>query len=494
MAQQTDFQRDDAILASLKRRGGVATAADIAADTGAPLEVTEQRLRYLIGVYKSHLDVDDSGNLLYRFDPEMVRRGEEPGRAWHDFKQTAWRVTKFVFKVGIMVTLVGYTALFVLILLALSVAAIAAMFASDDDSIGGELLFLPFRLLVELLELMFWIQIFDDSRSTSRMAQRFSGRREKKKVEKPFYQKVFDYAFGPEVKRDPMATHRAFAQFVRARRGRVTAAEWSSRTGQSLEEAERALTAAAMRFSGDIEVDDDGVIIYTFDELRVQAAAHQHHADLPAIWTQQARAPSLTGNPTSTNVWISLFNGFNLFMGGAATVLLSGAADTAALAGLGLIPLVFSLALFILPLARMAQNSGAKARAARENTRRQALEAIFDSAESGEAKPVAATALPAKLTDELVRDYNAEIHVGESGQTYYTFPLIAEELGSAREARSRQSSEVVFGQTLFSSDDSVVSLEQSELDDFDARLARELGSQDQEFVLDFELAEVTARG
>src|SRR5690606_7025925 len=156
------FEYEDRILASLRARNGVATVGDVAADSGLPLGETAQTLRHMLSFYKSHLDVDDDGNLLYRFDPQLKRRGEEPGRAWHEFKKTAWKAFMAVFKVWIMVTLVGYTALFILLLLALGIAGMAASSQSDNDRGGGELLKLPWILALRILEMFFWINLFDN--------------------------------------------------------------------------------------------------------------------------------------------------------------------------------------------------------------------------------------------------------------------------------------------------------------------------------------------
>ncbi len=484
------FERDDKILDSLKQRGGTATAADVAADTGLPLAEVEQSLRRLISVYKSHLDVDDDGFLRYRFDTNFVRRGEEPGRRWHEFKKGAARVGKFVVKAGIMVTLIGYAVVFIAILLALSVAALAALVSSEDDGVG-ELLFIPFRLLLELLEFFFWIDVFSGGAYTSgtgRLGRRLSKRRH---FDKPLYQRIFDYVFGPEVERDPLAMHRAFARFVRARRGRVTAAEWASRTGQTLEEADRALTAALMRFQGDVQVDDDGHLIYTFDELRVQADEDANEGeDLPPIWTQHAKAPPLTGNPSSTNTWVTVANAFNLFMSSALTVYFANAAvgAGAALALLGVIPLLFSVLVFAIPLYRRFQHGRAKKRAAKENARRQSLKVVYESVQGGQARPVSPNSLAPSFADQLLADYQGDVEVASSGQMTYVFPSLAGELEAAQQARQRQGSQVVFGQSVFSSDEEEISLEQAELDDFDARLERELGGDASEFVLDFEVA------
>lgn len=483
MAEATStYEMEDRIVAALKKRGGVATAGDVAADTGLHYGEVEIALRRMLSIYKSHLDVDDEGNLRYRFDPKFVRRGEEAGRFWYDLKQAAWTAFKWFFKVWILVTLVGYTIVFVLLLLALAVAGIAASASSDSDSDG--LIELPLYLLARFLEIFFWISLFDDDRSHRRRRGRVRHRPGKGKPEKAVYQKVFDYVFGPERKSDPMKAQMAFTQFVREMNGRVTAADWASRTGQSLDEAESALTAAVVRFNGDVDVSDEGHLVYRFDELMVTAARQGTAARGPRrIWESAKKAAPLTGNPGGTNFWITGFNLFNLAMSG---FILTGAGDAVAqgfavdpgiLYGLGVIPFVFSLIFFAVPLVRWIGHAGDERRAQRENERRQEIRKIYASVQGSEARPVQVSP---HFEKDLALAFDGEPKVDNAGTTYYFFDGLKAELDAGERAR-QASAEVVFGETVFSSDEEQKSLAQSELEDFDARLARELEGSHVEF-------------
>lgn len=472
--QLSDYEVEDRILDSLKTRDGVATAGDVAADTGLGYDRTEQVLRDMLSRYKSHLDVDDEGNLRYRFDPSFPKRGEQPGRWWYEFKQTAWRAFVGFFKVWTMLMLVGYTVTFVLILVSLSVMALTA---GDDDAGGGDIVVLPFYFLARMLEFIFYIDLFSRG-GFGRRARRLRQRRKAQKPDKPFYQKIFQYLFGPEAEqgRDPLETEREFARFVRNRDGYVTAAEWAERSGQSLEEADNALTAGIMHFRGDVDVTEDGVLVYKFGRLQVTTEEESQPVSVrKPIWERRVSVPPLTGNPTSTNVWISVFNGFNLLMS-SFVVFGMQAASMGIRIGLGFVPFVFSAMFFLLPLARKVRQMFRKKRARRENERRKALALVFQSAKDGRAEPVPENELPERDADRLVVDYHGEVEVDESGGTEYRFPEIAAHFEASREAREAGEEETaVFGSTIFSSDEEEKSLDESEMDEFDERLARELG-------------------
>ncbi len=497
---QLNYKIEEPILDSLKKRDGVATAGDVAADTGLGYDQTELALRHMLTLYKSHLDVDDEGNLRYRFDPSFQRRGSDPGKAWRRFKRGLWKAFMGFFKVWTMIMLVGYTVLFVLLLVAVGIAGFAATMQSDDRDGGGQIGILPFLLVARFLEFMFWWNVFSPGhdrgygRGYGRRRGIFgqTGERERKKPSKPFYQKIFHYLFGPDVKKtDPLGPERAFAQFVRSRHGRITAAEWASRTGQTLEEAENALTASIVRFNGDVDVSDDGVLVYRFDELMVTAEEGERPEDLPPIWNRKVSVPDFTSNKSSSNNWISVLNGFNLAM--AAFILYS--VNTAAVAvplgvtiGLGWVPLVFSALFFTIPILRKFAHNKRKRRAARENERREALSIVFQSARDGEARPVPDTSVPDKLQDNFLVGYDGDIEVTDEGITVFKFPRVAEEFRAGDEARESAANEVVFGKTVFSSDEEEKSLDDADMEEFDRRLSRELGGDVFEMELEFEQA------
>ncbi|MFB6264586.1 MAG: hypothetical protein ABEL76_13320 [Bradymonadaceae bacterium] len=463
---------EDRLLASLRERDGEATAGDVAADTGLPYDRVEQGLRRLLQEYKSHLDVDDNGNLRYRFDPSFVRRGERPGRWWHRVKKTAWRWFVAAFKVWTMVMLVGYTIVFVLLLVALSVAAL-----SQDEDVGGDIGILPFYLLGRLLEIVFYIDIFSRYR-VGRRARRMKRKRKVSKPDEPFYQKIFKFLFGPEQEgSDPLRIERRFTRFVRSRQGRVTPAEWASRSGQSLDAADNALTGSLVRFRGDVDVTDDGVLVYRFDRMRVTAEDEEEIPDEPdPIWERELSVRPLTGNPGSTNAWIAGFNGFNLVM---SLFFVSGERIPPAVEiGLGWVPLVFSLMFFAVPAARAIRRAWRKTEVARENARRAAIEAVFGSAADGEAEPVEEKTLGARYADRMLADYEGDVDVSDDGDVRYRFDEVARQLEAGRRARQRADDDsVVFGNTVFSSDEEEKSLEETEMDEFDRRLARDLGEE-----------------
>lgn len=63
MAKKESYEIEERILKALRKRRGTATAGDISGDTGLSYDQTETAIQSLLRTYKSHVDVDDQGNL-----------------------------------------------------------------------------------------------------------------------------------------------------------------------------------------------------------------------------------------------------------------------------------------------------------------------------------------------------------------------------------------------------------------------------------------------
>ncbi|MFW5786287.1 MAG: hypothetical protein ACOCYC_03505 [bacterium] len=482
MSSTHEIQIEEKLIPALKKRRGIATVGDMVADTGLPADDVEAGLRRLLGIYRSHLDVDDAGNIRYRFDPRFTPYGEEPRRVWYKIRRALKQAAAVAFKVWIVLMIVGYTAAFVLLLLAAGLGMIGLTMASGDDGGGeglGELGILPLYFMMRVLEFMFWVSLFDNSGNG--MFGRRIRKRRSRKPDKPFYQKVFDYVFGPaEARPDPLEAQQFFARLVREHDGILTSADWARYTGHSLSQARDLLTACALRFRGHVDMTEEGNLLFRFDELAVSAADRSAASSsrlppLQPIWEREYRLPPVTGNKRSTNVWISILNGFNMTMG--AVVLVGVPATTAAtLAALGWIPLTFSALLFSVPLVRRIRHGRKRKRAKMEMEWRELLARVYDAAEHGAA--LAVTEVPSELQGRLMTELSAESRTDEEGRVSFRFPELEAELALSRSRRAVGEAEASrFGRSIFSTDDDTAAMNEKDAADFDARLQRELAAQ-----------------
>jgi hypothetical protein len=458
----------------LGRFRGDLTVADAAARGGLALRDAESALYALSSEYHGHLKATETGDLIFSF-PRGLTKPQGQGwlaRAGNAVGRALLGAGRFVIRAWVSVVLVGYAVVLGAVLIALA--------AKDDGGDGiGDALGFVLRIVAEAL---FWTfhpfspVMLNREPHWARMPVR--GRREKKL---PFYEKVNKFVFGPPAPRvDLKAQERMLIAEIRRLEGRVGAGDIMRLLGGTREEAESVLCRLVIDYDGEVEVSDDGAVMYKFAALRKTVEADRGMQS-PAIWHQREVPVPLTGNSGGTNFLLGAINAFNLV--GSGVVLANGLTFErigqllAARAGdvmlpppagdvpivLGMVPFVFSAALFALPALR-AFRQGARNRAvARENGRRGLLKALLDrpTAEVVNASELRSQWLAAggqaindrDLTTE-VRRLGGEPDVTEGGTLVFKFEDLSRESRSLTATRRTASpTERAPGQVVFSSDD-----------------------------------------
>jgi len=439
----TDERATTVMLAALRGRGAKLTRADAIVASGLPEDEAGRALTALLKKYRSHLAATESGELVYQFDPAFERRDavswRERGAA---LGRTLWKAFTVLFKVAIVATLVGYFALF----LAMMVAMIVARSSSDRDDDGPGIGLGP----------LFWFWGFD-------LGSNDYGRRPVRAArpkQPPFYKRVFAFVFGPPAPVvDPLEDEKQIVAYIRAQRGRIAAVDLVRLMGWSFPRAEEEVTRLMVDYGGEPEVSDDGVVFYTFKELRKTAGSSRE--GIAPRWASERLEPTppLTGNEPGTNALVGLFNGFNLL----APFWIVPAFEAKLHVSLASwqfflrdFPLAFSALFFAVPAARWVKARLDARRRQVRNDRRRLLGRIFAGAGARPRDELAPTpALGALLDRELVTlggDVASEPDA--RGRILYTFPRIAQETAAVARARdAAPAAERDAGAIVFSSAD-----------------------------------------
>jgi hypothetical protein len=436
-----DPRATDALFEALKlrareRKGGElvrVTRADAVALTGMPSEQAEPALKSLVKTYRSHMAVTDDGELVYAFDPALERRDQVPlGERLAAAGALAWRGFSFLFKIWIVVTLVFYVIAF----LAMMISLLVVRSGSDRDDDRGGGFGLPW----------IWFWMFPD------LAHDPYGRpvRRRRMPQKRFYQSVFDFVFGPKTALvDPREAEKRLIAFLRAHKGRVTAAELVALSGMSLDAADEELTLLMASYDGEVEVADDGTLIYNFEHLLTTAGAVEGRWSWD--WDRAEPVETLTGNTKGTNGVIGAFAGFNLLasvsIGPAFLARTALAFSAAAWWVVTIFPLIFSALFFAIPTARLIRHRRKQRRNERRRLRRALLAEIWArpdelrdpdelsrrAAERAKLPKAEARALLEKLLVELDGDVDND----PSGAVRYKFPRLDQERKSVAAAREK---------------------------------------------------------
>ena len=318
-----------------------------------------------------------------------------------------------------------------------------------------------------------------------------AGRRRKRGL--PFYERVNRFVFGPPpVVEDPRERERNVLDEIRRLEGRVGPGDVMRVTGADRESAERDLLRLVVDYDGDIQVSEDGAIVYVFKALRATAGRTSAlSAPPPALSCVAGRCRPLTGNTAGTNLMLGALNAFNMVVSAVAVAggitvervfeLVEHARLVAALGPdapplmaahgvpllLGWVPLAFSTGLFLLPTRRLLRRRRQKAELAAEHGRRALMRVVL--AEPGgvaELTPAAArrTWLAASgqkdtetVTAQLeagVRALGGEIDLDAGGAIVYRFSNEARERRALELLRAQAPvAEALPGAVVFSSGD-----------------------------------------
>ncbi|MDT8340688.1 MAG: hypothetical protein RQ751_04175 [Longimicrobiales bacterium] len=478
---------------ALRRFGGRATLGDVATATGLPGARAESALRSLLEMHRGHLEVGERGDLVYRFEPSLIRRDAVPLTT--RLREGAWAIFKAAFKIWIVTMLVVYFLVFLALM-------IAALLANNRDGEGGGLGRGEGRRGGHMHFPNFWLWYLIWSPNWGwgrpyygdRYGRPTRGRRGERPQGPPFYKKVFAFVFGPDrPERDPEHRDRELLRFIRAREGAVSAADLVQATGMSLEEAESELARLMAAHDGEVEVSEEGTLVYLFPGVMVSAAGPVPQRDVPAAWRRLEPRLPVTGNSTGSNAAIAGINLFNLAAAATAPWFIFprlGLGGPLAEVGLVWVPIVFSASFFAVPLLRLPAVWRENARRAARNVRKVVLGQVSRATLSADApgavaleearavvrqhlegRAHAAVDLTRTL-DRLVAEFDGEVEVSPEDRTLYRFPGFRAAMAAAHRLRTRLGlGRKGPGRIVYASDDTGAEAGERDLDAFDRELS-----------------------
>ena len=468
------------------------TIADAAARSGLALRDADRGMHALLSEYRGHLRVTSEGELLFRFPSGLTKPWETRSRI-DALMSRAGRalvgVGRFVVRAWIAVVLIGYAALFLALIIGLTLARSGDSKSDRGGGMGFELGAVLFRIIGEALFWTFhpfspfavgYYGGYGYGYSDPRVGFSRAPSRPRENKE-PFYNKVNRFFFGPDLPaEDPRAMEKTILAEIRGQKGRIGLADVMRVTGLARDEADPLMSRLMLDYDGSVEVSEEGGIFYRFESIRKTVVQPGTDVRPAPAWAQLEKLAPLTGNEAGTNLLIVALNGFNMIMSLYAiangmtferiamllrhvpTDALHPLPDTGTAIALGVVPLVFSIALFTLPVFRALYRPIKEKRVARANGRRGLLREVLTGIDKREItdkslenawKSAAGAAPSAKeITSEVVA-LGGDVEIQDDGRVRYRFPDLEAEaaaLKAEREAASEEEARV--GKIVFSSE------------------------------------------
>jgi hypothetical protein len=466
------------------------TIADASVASGLALRDAESGLHWLTSEYRGHLRITEDGDLVHIFPTSFTKPWETREKTWQVLSSIGaalFAAGRFVVRAWLLIAMVAYALLFVGLIIALTFTRGSS---DRDDGVGTAMLGGLVRAIADAMFWTFhpWSPLYAGAYGAADEGFRQRGRRQGRDAnEVPFYEKVNRFVFGPpKLAPDPHQLRRRILDEIRAQKGRIGLADVMRVTGLPRDEADPLMARLMLDHDGTVDVAEQGGIIYRFEGMR-RTAADVPFAPKPvrhAAWETPATLPPLTGNPGGSNVAIAALNGVNLLA--SAWVLANGMTisnlytllTTHAPRGapplvlpydgvpivLGVVPLVFSLALFALPLVRGLVQLREQKKVAQENARLAILREVLTRAPKKEPVPDEALRVAyrvatgedptSKEITARVVDLGGDVDVGPQGEVRYRFADLEAEAEALAEERAHASpAEAKLGRVVFASDD-----------------------------------------
>ncbi|MDR3123283.1 MAG: hypothetical protein LBU16_05845, partial [Treponema sp.] len=308
------------VVEAFRRQQRGATVADIVAKTALPLQTVRELVPVAADEYSARLEVTESGEILYSFPRGFVskRRGFKArlGRFMEQFGRGLNIAAQALFKVWIMVMLVGYFVLFMVIALGALMLSVAASSSNSSDNrsrgrgggIGG--MFLVSNVFDMIIRIWFYSEL------TKSLDPRQRGSPGKRPKGRPLYKAIFSFVFGDG---DPNADwdsreKQAVIAYLQANSGVVSLPEFMALTGKERAAAEERIASYCVEFGGMPEATEDGTVVYRFDELLLRA--DKKDRSFSGFSAPLKRLRSFSSNTRGMNAWFGIINTVNLLFGG----------------------------------------------------------------------------------------------------------------------------------------------------------------------------------
>jgi hypothetical protein len=475
-------QAGEAIRAKVDGRAPL-TVADAAARAGIPLRDAENGLKWLSTEYRGQLRVTADGDLVHVFPAGFTKPWETTdalGRAARAVGRAVMGSLRFVVRAWVAIVLVGYAAIFVALLVGMALARQNDSGSRGRGGLPGGVLAYAFLRVVG--DALFWtfhpwspFSMYAGPGAWGQAAEP-RARREEPKV--PLYERVNRFFFGPpEVPVDPRETERLVLAAIRAGKGRIGLADVMRVTGLPREEADPLMARLMLDYEGDVDVSEDGGIVYRFAALR-RTAGDAVEAAPPPAWSRARPLPPLTGNPVGANLAIGGLNAFNLCMGlwsidhqmtlERAIHLFDRVPYHVVGTGmplvLGVIPLVASALLFLLPLGRalvrplrakaVVEEKGRLAVLREVTERTKAKEPVTDAGVAKAWRLATGEEAPPKRVDRELVALGGDVDIADDGKTRWRFADLETEAAAVEAEREAATDEEArLGKLVYATDE-----------------------------------------
>lgn len=303
------------ILKSIEQLNYRVTVGDVATNTGLELNQAQQGLLALASDAGGHLQVADTGDLVYLFPKnfQAILRNKFWKLRFQEWWQGIWKILFYLIRISFGMMLIAS-----IIIMVIAIALIFIALSSKDDnnsgggggsssnSRGGGINFFFFPRIWNIYDL-FWI--FSPDYNYYQRQQLPKKAFESEKSEMNFLEAIFSFLFGDGNPNYNLEERRwqSIGAVIRNHQGAVIAQQIAPYL-DNIDADEDYMLPVLTRFNGYPEVSPEGEIIYYFPELQVTAKGQRQQAVASYLHEQNWRFSEATSGQKFGAVSLGIVN------------------------------------------------------------------------------------------------------------------------------------------------------------------------------------------
>jgi hypothetical protein len=367
---------DPKIVNSIEKLNYRVTVGDVAAQAGLELNFAQQGLLALASEAGGHLQVAESGDVVYLFPPNFrsILRNKYWQLRWQQTWQKIWRVLFYIIRISFGIILIASILLMLvaIILLVIAMNSTSEEREGNDQGFGGGYgggFFVPHFWLGDI----FWW--FDPGYNRRRLQRR----KQTSNYQMNFLESVFSFLFGDGNPNADLEEYRwqEIGSVIRNSKGAVIGEQIAPYIDE-MDRDEDYMIPVLSRFNGCPQVSPQGEIIYYFPELQVMANHRQESTStadyLPEkLWRfSQANGSQITlaAGLGALNI-IAAFVLNSLLRGGAVSAVTYGKSIVLFAASIQWFLLGYGVLYLLIPLVRYGWIQGRNPKIVKRNQARE---------------------------------------------------------------------------------------------------------------------------
>lgn len=377
---------DPKIVNSIEKLNYRVTVGDVAAQAGLELNFAQQGLLALASEAGGHLQVAESGDVVYLFPPNFrsILRHKYWQLRWQQTWQKIWRVLFYIIRISFGIILIASILLMLVAILLLVIAmnSTSEEREGNDQGFGGGYgggFFVPHFWLGDI----FWW--FDPGYNRRRLQRR----KQTSNYQMNFLESVFSFLFGDGNPNADLEEYRwqEIGSVIRNSKGAVIGEQIAPYIDE-MDRDEDYMIPVLSRFNGYPQVSPQGEIIYYFPELQVMASHQQESISTTSylqekLWRfSQANGGQITlaAGLGALNI-IAAFVLNSLLRGGAVSAVTYGKSIVLFAASIQWFLLGYGVLYLLIPLVRYFWIQGRNPKIVKRNQAREQREIALNQAD-----------------------------------------------------------------------------------------------------------------